>query len=452
MMRHRGTSPIFGYAVLMLCALLVTWLIWRHGRVSQAATCQLQDGVAADALPTAARYVSPTGNDTSNGSATQPWATLRHAAEAARAGTVVHVSPGTYRENGLTLNSSGGASGRIRFVSDQKWGAQIRSTSSYTVVRLNGSYFDIIGFDVAGDAHSCLGIADWGSNNRIIGNHVHNVPANSKICGNNGGAGIVHANYSAGNDDTIGNVVHDIGSWPTLDERVHGIYHSNSGGHIWNNVVYRCAGFGIHLNHFPNAVTVANNTIFNNRYGGIYINGGGTLGHMLVTNNISVNNAGYGITENYGSAGPGNRYMNNVVFNNRSGDIALDPTGHSVQLRTIIANPLFVNYTGSGDGNYTLQSASPARNHGTSSGAPTYDINGLIRPVWNIGAYQSGSVRCLRYWRARQSPRSSGLRTIAEKRRGRVTSPSIVSLHLWPRATERLACLTTRFDQRQCMS
>jgi hypothetical protein len=156
-------------------------------------------------------------------------------------------------------------------------------------------------------------------------------------------------------------------------------------------------------------VTVANNTVFNNRYGGIYINGGGILGRMLITNNISVNNAGYGITENYGSAGPGNRYINNLVFHNHSGNIALDPIGHSIQTGTIIADPLFVNYTGSGDGDYTLQSTSPARDHGTRSGAPTCDINGLTRPAWDIGAYQFGSVRCLWPWRVRQSRRSTGL-------------------------------------------
>jgi hypothetical protein len=115
---------------------------------------------------------------------------------------------------------------------------------------------------------------------------------------------------------------------------------------------------------------------------------------MLVINNISVNNGGYGITENYGSAGPGNRYINNLVFKNRSGDVALDLLGHSIQLGTIIADPLFVNYTGSGDGDYALQSSSPARIRGTSNGAPTYDINGLTRSVWDIGAYQFGSLRC----------------------------------------------------------
>jgi len=392
------------FTVLMLSTLLVTCGVHRDATVRPDPPCQLPGSVVSDGLPTAVRYVSPAGSDTGDGSATHPWASLRHAAEAARAGTVVHVSPGIYREDGLTLNNSGTPSGRIRFVSDQKWGAQIRTTSSYTVVRLNGSYLDIVGFDIAGDAHSCLGIADWGSNNRIISNNVHDVPANSKICGSNGGAGIVHANYSASNDDTIGNAVHDIGSWPTLDGRVHGIYHSNAGGRIWNNVVYHCAGFGIHLNHTPSAVTVANNTVFNNSYGGIYVNGGGILGHMLVANNISVNNAGYGITENYGSAGPGNRYINNLVFQNSSGDIALDPIGHSVQAGTIVADPLFVHYTGGGDGDYTLQSPSPARDNGTSIGAPSYDINGLTRLVWGIGAYQSGTARCPWPWQARQSP------------------------------------------------
>jgi hypothetical protein len=308
----------------------------------------------------------------------------------------VHVAAGTYTQDLLTFNNSGTASARIRFISDQKWGAKIRSTSSYTVLRLNGSYVDIIGFDLAGDSNSCLGMADWGSNNRIISNHVHNIPARVAVCGSNGGAGIDHASFTASNDDTIGNTVHDIGSWPTLDQRVHGIYHSNVGGHVWNNVVYRCAGFGLHFYHAASAVTVANNTVFNNVYGGVYVDG---TSNMLVTNNIVVNNTQWGIIEEYGTIGSGDRYLNNLVYNNPTGNMAI--ASQSVQSGTMVADPQFVNYTGGADGSYGLKSTSPARDHGTSSGAPTYDTDGGPRPInsiWDVGAYEFGNTPGIWPW------------------------------------------------------
>jgi hypothetical protein len=350
--------------------------------------CSLAQTTCSQAPP--GFYVSTTGSDSNSGTACSPWLTLQHAANVAGAGATVHVEPGTYTQNALTLNNSGTSTARIRFISDQKWGAKIRSTSSYTVLRLNGSYVDIIGFDLAGDTNSCVGMADSGSNNRIVANHVHNIPAPSSVCGSNGGAGIDHDIYTASNDDTIGNFVHDIGSWPTQDDRVHGIYHSNTGGHVWNNVVFRCAGFGIHFNHAPSAVTVANNTVFNNVYGGIYVNG---ASNMLVTNNIVVNNSDWGIVEAYGTIGTGDRYINNLVYNNAGGNIAL--ASQSTQSGTIVADPQFVNYTGGSDGDYTLKSTSPARDHGTSSGAPTYDVDGGPRPInsiWDIGAYEFGTT------------------------------------------------------------
>jgi pectate disaccharide-lyase len=341
-------------------------------------------------------YVSPTGSDSNSGTACSPWLTLQHAANVAGAGATVHVEPGTYTQNALTFNNSGTATARILFISDQKWGAKIRSTSSYTVLRVNGSYVDIVGFDVAGDANSCLGIAGWGSNNRIVSNHVHNIPASSTVCGSNGGAGIDHASFTASNNDTIGNTVHDIGSWPTLDARVHGIYHSNLGGHVWNNVVYRSAGFGLHFLHGPGSVTVANNTVFNNVYGGIYVEG---TSNMLVTNNIVANNTGYGIIEESGTIGSGDRYLNNLVFNNPKGNILL--TSASTQSGTIVADPQFVNYTGGSDGSYALKSTSPARDHGTSTGAPNYDADGGLRPingVWDLGEFEYGTTPATWPW------------------------------------------------------
>ncbi|MGD0114135.1 MAG: hypothetical protein ABSD48_19935 [Armatimonadota bacterium] len=68
-------------------------------------------------------------------------------------------------------------------------------------------YVDIEGFDISDDAS--VGIANQGSYVRILGNHVHNIPALGT--GTNGGADIVNGNYKAHDSDIIGNVVHDIG-------------------------------------------------------------------------------------------------------------------------------------------------------------------------------------------------------------------------------------------------
>src|SRR5262249_50048402 len=162
-----------------------------------------------------------------------------------------------------------------------------------------------------GDAGSCLGVVNWGSYSRILSNHVHNIPTPTSVCGANGGAAVDHANYMGGNNDTIGNVIHDVGSFPVEDDRAHGIYHSNYGGLVANNIVYRCAGPGIDLSHAPDHVTVANNTVFNNIHAGIYIaeDSGGT--HINVVNNISVHNSGWGIVEPNGYIPPnaGNMYV-----------------------------------------------------------------------------------------------------------------------------------------------
>lgn len=75
---------------------------------------------------------------------------------------------------------------------------------------------------------------------------------------------------------------------PNLDGHVHGIYHSNVSRHVWKNVVYRCAGFGLQFFHGASAVTVANNTVFNNAYSGVYIV---ATSNVLVTNNIGEQHA-----------------------------------------------------------------------------------------------------------------------------------------------------------------
>lgn len=340
-------------------------------------------------------YVSTTGSDSGAGTQSSPFRTIDHAASVAKPDTTVHVAPGTY--GNVATSTSGTATGRIRYVSQTKWGAKIAGTGTEATWTSHGSYTDIVGFDVTGSGR--LGILNYGSYTSISGNHVHNM-AVSGGCTGSGGAGIVNANYSSSDGDVIGNVVHDIGV-PGACNGVQGIYSSNLRGHIYNNIVYRASAFGIHLWHAANNVTIANNTVFANGSGGmgggIVVGtgdspGGVVLDNTRVVNNVVYNNPASSIVEYCYSGqsciGANNTIANNLVYGN----------GSSISLRvgsasgTITADPQFVSYQANGTGDYRLKSTSPAIDKGTSTFAPSFDIDNVARPrgaALDLGAYEN---------------------------------------------------------------
>ncbi|MDQ2989981.1 MAG: DUF1565 domain-containing protein [Pseudomonadota bacterium] len=341
-------------------------------------------------------YVATTGSDANSGSQTAPFRTISKAASVARPSTTVHIAPGTYLETVKTA-TSGTATGRIRYVSDTKWGAKIVGSGTEAMWTNNGDYTDIVGFDITGTGR--LGILNWASYTSMSGNHVHNLTV-SGGCTGNGGAGMMNANYSGSDDDIIGNVVHDVGV-PGSCNGVQGIYHANLRGHIFNNIVYRVSSFGIHLWHAANNVVIANNTSFANGSssmgGGIVIGSGDSPGGIVldntkVINNIVYNNPRASITEYCYSGvmcvGPNNTIANNLVYGNGSGIHLLTGSASA----TITADPQFVNYQANGSGDYHLKSTSPAIDKGVTASAPVTDINNLARPLGaalDIGAYEN---------------------------------------------------------------
>ncbi len=335
-------------------------------------------------------YVAPGGSDLADGSNGDPWATIQHAADSISPGDTVHVAPGQYRAAVIT-RTSGEPTHRIRFMSDVQWGAHIQTSGSEFSWTNHGDYVDIRGFDITGNGR--IGILNYASRVQIVGNHVHDIPAINT--GSNGGAGIDNANYSAHDSDIIGNVVNRIGS---IDQSKphnsnHGIYIANLGGYVWNNIVYRCRAYGVHAWHAARNATIANNLVFENGAGGIIIGagdspGGVTADNFLVSNNIVINNTGYGILE-YGLTGTHNRYLNNLVWRNKSGSFRLQ--NGNVNRGTVLAGPELIDYQADGTGNYHLSAQSRCVNAGTSMGAPTRDFDGVQRPGgsgFDIGPYE----------------------------------------------------------------
>jgi hypothetical protein len=340
-------------------------------------------------------YVSPNGADSNPGSASQPFRTIQQAAKVVKQSATVHVARGNYYGN-ITSNTSGTATARIRFVSNSKWGAKIIGNGTEATWTNFGNYVDIVGFDISGSGRH--GILNMASYTLVSSNHVHHLTV-SGGCTGGGGAGIVNANYSGSHGDIIGNVVHDIGV-PGECNTVHGIYSSNLGGLIANNIVYRASSYGIHLWHAVRNAVIANNTVFANGSagmgGGIVIGngdapGGVVLDHTTVINNIVYKNPGASIRE-YCYARENCIGSHNVIANN-----LVSANGSSVSLRVSSAtailqtDPQFVRFKANGKGNYHLKRTSPAVNQGRSASAPAYDMNNVARPrgsAVDIGAYE----------------------------------------------------------------
>ncbi|MFN3792366.1 choice-of-anchor Q domain-containing protein [Massilia sp.] len=366
-------------------------------RVSLMSSLEYQNRTASNADNSFYHlYVATTGSDSNPGTKARPFKTINKAASVAKANTTVHVAPGTYYGN-VTTRLSGTSSAPIRFVSDTKWGAKIVGSGKEVMWLNNGSHVEINGFDISGPGR--LGIQNMGSNTLVTNNRIHHITV-SGGCTGSGGAGIVNANYSSSAGHIIGNVVHDIGK-PGGCNGVQGIYSSNRGSKIMNNIVYRASSYGIHLWHAATDSIIANNTVFANGSsgmgGGIVTGVGDKPGNIQLKNTMVVNNIVYknprqGISQYCYSGqnciGSGNVTANNLVYGN----------GRAISLRvgsatgTISADPKFVSYNPTGNGDYRLQSGSPAVNKGTKNHAPTTDIVNALRPkggAWDIGAYEN---------------------------------------------------------------
>jgi hypothetical protein len=370
----------------------------RQLRRAATAVCFL-GAVSAACWPAAAadRYVATTGADTNPGTQAAPYRTIAKAASVVLPGETVHVAAGTYRQV-LSLNRSGTATARIRYVSDTRWGAKILPPSrskGETVVTVGGDHVDIEGFDISASGFSTFrtGLLNTGEHVAMRRNRVHHIPASS--VSNLGGSGINSLPegplgwYYGVDVEILGNHVHDIGPVGSSG-LVHGIYVSHPQARVFNNIVCRVPGGGIHLWHNPSDIVIAHNLVVAAGTG-IIVGAGDSPGtgvarDITVASNI-VRGGGAAILET-GVTGTGNRYLNNLLYGNSRDTISLK-TG--VQSGTIVADPLQADFRADCAGDYHLTSASPAVDAGSATDAPSVDHDGNARPQGDevdIGPYE----------------------------------------------------------------
>lgn len=391
-------------------------------------------------------WVSPTGSDSADGSQNHPWASIAHADSALTLGsngTIVHVLPGTYNVGSLTTTASGTASRRIQFISDVKWGAKLQN-SSWSIA---GNYTDVNGFELydPDDAAGWAGISAAGNYVSILNNYVHNKGDDPALGDNCPGSGAINVNNTAHDALIDGNVIYSTGKLGGCQHSYgygtsnHGIYVAGYHSTITNNLVSKAAGWGIHFNHDPCQNAVANNTVFYNYSGGIYVGGiDGPSSYCWssgddfdsFTNNLLVRN-GWGSTDpsNPGKhgfdgfyfdqyeQGAHNKAYNNYLAGNQNTAGAQSNDIVNVSTQTIAQGEnvnggasysrLFVNYHDEYTGNpadYQLSSSSAANDAGAVSSSvvcavspgvspcvPTVDFNGTPRSNGNapdIGAFE----------------------------------------------------------------
>ena len=250
-------------------------------------------------------YIAPGGNDSADGSTRHPWATIQHAANAVAAGDTVHVAAGSTgrRRHQDQRGSNPSHSVHLGLFP----GVQDHEPAEYAWYN-TGNYVDIQGFKFSGNSQ--VAIECEASYTRIIGNHVY---GNQNGSCSQGGAGIDVGNYPAsGNvgittgNQIIGNVVNNCGV-PGVKSSTqgHGIYISDTGPIVQNNIVYNNSGIGITGWHACTNATISNNLVWGNLDCGIEIGAGDAPGGVIcnnsvVFNNISINNGNFGIQE-YGS-------------------------------------------------------------------------------------------------------------------------------------------------------
>jgi len=323
--------------------------------------------VADGRFPSNVYYVSVDGSDGDTGSLSHPWATIQHADSITKPGDTVIVLDGIYRGD-ISLASSGTPEQPIVYKAKNKWKAKLVGTGSgagSAVVGVSGGYTILQGFDITGTDANGIILACYGSianHNRAVGNYVHDlvVPCNSDSGTAIETGGGDNYNNGISHNDMLENLVVNIvpkdgcpGGHPAS-----GLFAETPGSVIANNTVIN-AGYGIQSWHAASNLVIYGNTLVNNLRG-ITVGAGDaphgrTNDYTIVQGNVIYNSIELAIAET-GRTGPHNRYLDNLIY---AGNTGISLNNGLRAMRTVIADPKFVNNTGTAAGNYQFRVSSP---------------------------------------------------------------------------------------------
>lgn len=309
------------------------------------------------------------------------FATIQAALDAALPGDTILVDPGTYMENlrfngkNVTLKSTGGPGGTT-----------IQGTGGTTVDIGPGGA--ILGFTITG------GTATFGAGMSVNGGGT--VITGNVFDGNRQGSGGFGAAIGGNNSSPI--IQQNVFQNNSCDGQfLSGVvsFVNTSSPRIVNNIFQdnpcRAINMTLPSGSLPQVI---NNTIVRN-VSGVRVDRRIPTNQQVYRNNLIVGNQ-IGLEVDFGVESFNPTWENNLVFNNGTDYRGIvDQTG---QNGNISADPLLVDFD---NGDYHLQSGSPAIGAGSTQDAPEVDFDGVLRGnSIDIGAFQF--VPGAEPWRAAQ--------------------------------------------------
>jgi hypothetical protein len=361
-------------------------------------------------------YVATTGNDSNPGTQQQPFRSISRGMTFVRAGDVLYIRGGTYSESinsnqqTIPTGSSWSDAPRIAAYPSETvvlvgaYGQGINLAASYIrYVIFDGLVIDGGGVSVQAGAHHV----------RFQNGEIKNAMGQGVQGGFGGGA--------TTNIELINMRIHHNGNpvqGPTYGGRLdHGIYVAIQGLLIDGCDIYENTGYGIqiydssggnssgtvirntrvHDNHGDGGVILSygsniqfyNNVVYNHLTGvGVNYN----ASNVQIYNNTIYNHPN-GMGVEIGSGASGTNVRNNILY--RNGQALADYSGSTTASSNLTTDPKFADAT---NGNFTLQSSSPAIDAGVTISIVTTDFLGAPRPsgaAYDIGAIEYGSAAAM---------------------------------------------------------
>lgn len=197
------------------------------------------------------------GRSRADNSADAPWCSLRPAERLPEAGDVVHVRPGTYRDDDgdgfvLVVRVSGAEGRPVVYRSTERWRARMVGDVSDTTHCVNTAtsmrHVVLEGFEITG-CHTAINVNNDNHYVTVRGNWIHDI--GRRITSTTSGQSGI--SYGGGSTFLVvdGNLFHTIGRLPGSDHAEnhdHGVYIRSTDVTIVNNVFYdMVAGWPIHI-------------------------------------------------------------------------------------------------------------------------------------------------------------------------------------------------------------
>jgi len=392
-------------------------------------------------------FVRKTGSDTNPGtSKTAAFLTIQRALTAANAGDIIYVGAGSYTENLTTVRAGSSVTAQIQLTGDTA-GTQtgdagtinIEASGSNTALRVNHAHFRVASVTIRAGTDSVV----WNSTNGVMATvTVRDGTDDGLELLANATLTTTGCNFLAATDNNI-----VVNATAQLSATAGTMRQSMTTG---AGIAVLGAGSVVTLNRvkiYANAtqgmlvqrgtVTMTNCQVYDNKSGGIRVEGFNTSSGGTITTNTTVNIVNNTLDENLGAPAiwirdatyriinncityhsigveltstesptlnVNNAWGNNIYFGNSTNVV-----GDTTDSTDVFLDPGYINR---GNNNFTTLAASGATDMGRAANAyTTIDFSNRVRPsnaIYDIGAYEAGGlIGTIPYFRDFQSALTS---------------------------------------------